>query len=442
MSRRIALELNDTGITASDGESILLESPGYIIDSGNQTWIGQGARERALLYSNGCNNKFWSEIASAANNSVNQEAIRFALRHLADIWKHVSSEVSTVVLIVPGTFTKTGLGLLLGMCKQLEIPVQAMVHQAVLCPYQSGHQGDTIHVDIQLHHTAVTPLKKNSEEFAAGETTRTNTIGLISIYAKIAEFIAQEFIKKTRLDPIHSAELEQQLHNHLPTWLAQSQASDTVTCQLNHKNNSFQVTINSDELHTIYEPLINNIIRTIQSTSSEDLLIACIPERIDVQFGFTRYAHKQGVMVRSLSAGHYAKQSFAYNEEVLSSDGQVYLNKQLPYVELSDVLTVPADGNANNEKPSHILFDHRAYSISEAIYFVQSKQGGFELQYDKSDASNCILTIHESSVVEFEQQQNVAINDQKAQSLSKLSIGDRIQIDTCEDVLILIKVES
>ena len=135
---RIAIELNDTAIIIHDGVRLINNSPGYAIETKNNFWIGNEARDRAYLYSNQCNNKFWYEIACAGKKDLNQQNINLAMRHLEHAWGQVATEVNTVVLIVPGTFTKTGLGLLLGICKELNIPVQAMVH-------------------IQLHHTVITP---------------------------------------------------------------------------------------------------------------------------------------------------------------------------------------------------------------------------------------------------------------------------------------------
>ena len=444
MSSRVAIEINDTAIIIHDGLKLIQNSPGYIIDVAKRAWLGKEARERAFLHSNECQNKFWYEIARAESNTIDQVDVKLAMRHLASVWQYAPPETSAVVLIVPGTFTKTGLGLLLGICKQLDIPVQAMVHQAVLCPYQHDHQGDTLHLDVQLHHSAITKLVKKDQQFAAGDTKVVSEGGLTSIYAQVAEFIAQEFIEKTRLDPMHSAELEQQLHNHLPKWLQVSQHNDSVTCQLQHRNNTFEVIIYAHKLHAVYEPLMNNLLQEIKLISASKEIIICLSEHVDVQFGFSRFAHKYNLMVRTLNTAYYAKQSFQYDEDVLSYDGQVYLNKQLPYTKLFDGLNTLAENVEFYEKPDHVLFCHRAYPIKQAISLVQSLQGEFELHHKYSKSQGLIFTILENPIdvcIEFDQQQAVIINNQQARPFAKLSVGDCIKIDACEDVLILIKVE-
>ena len=445
MSNRVAIELNDTGIIVNDGFRVIQNSPGFIIDLAHQSWIGKEAYERAFLFSNECQNKFWSEIACAEDNSIDRTNIKLAMRHMAFVWQQVPFSVNAVVLIVPETFTKTALGVLLGICNELQIPVNAMVHQAVLAPYQHGHRGDTLHIDIQLHHTAITKLIKHGQEFAVDESKVVSGVGLLPLYVHVAEFISKKFIVETRLDPLHSAQLEQQLHSLLPQWLQDSQHNESIICQLQHQNDSFEVIIDSRELFAVYQPLVNNILRSIKSISTSDELIVCIPEWFEKLFGFRFYAHKEAILVRAIDIGYYAKQSFDYEEETLSNDGQVYLNKQLPYKVLTDELESPVCENHYYEKPDHVLFDHCAYPIKKEIYIHQNQFGKFELLYEEPASENTLMKICNNVAevsIEFGKQQAIKINERKAKSYSKLAVGDHIMIDGYDDVFMLIKVES
>ncbi|MEM8845093.1 MAG: hypothetical protein AAGB35_08625 [Pseudomonadota bacterium] len=444
MSTRVAIELNDTGFIVSDGVHLIHNSPAYIIDSRNQTWLGNEARERAYLYSNECQNKFWSDIAHAENNTIDQAVIKLAMQHLASVWQQVPSDVTTVVLIVPATFTKMGLGYLLGICKQLDIPVRAMVHQAVLCPYQEGHNGDTLHLGVQLHNSAITKLETLDNEFAAKDVRVVSEVGIISLYTQCAEFIAQQFIEKTRLDPIYSAELEQQLHNSLPGWLQDSQRLDSVICRLEHQNNSFEIVIDSQQLHKVYQPLINNVLTTVKSICDVSEAILCIAESIDAQFGFKRNASKFNLKVRSLFDSYYAKQSFEFDEKELSYDGKVYLNKQLPYKKISDELTYVSSIEKTYYEPNHVLFCHYAYPINDKICLVRTNLGVLEFVDKPTDHSDIILIILKKSdgiYIEIDPQKTLKINDQLAHTIAKLSVGDSIEFESCQDLLNLIEVK-
>ena len=340
MADQIAIELNDSGIIVSDGQQLLLDSPGYIIDRAGQEWLGRDARDRAFLHPNDCHHRFWSELARSQENVVNQDNAKLALRHLAFIWKQVSANAHTVILTVPGTYTKTGLGLLLGICKELAIPVRAMIHHAALAPRQSEHAGATMHIDVQLHHTAITQLHEHHNEFRAGQTQVLDDVGFMSIYTAAADYIAQRFISTTRLDPMHTAELEQQLYNNLPAWLEISRTRDLVRCQLQHQNSFFEVAIDSDDLIKTINPGLNKIIKALTLPELPQPVIACASETINKQFGFNLQANNQGIMVRPLHFGYHAKQSLLHAEQLLHADSQIYLNKQLPYTTLTDTLPI------------------------------------------------------------------------------------------------------
>jgi hypothetical protein len=445
VTERAAIELNDTSVIVHDGSRIIHESPGYIVDTGKQEWIGKEAHKRAYLYSNQCENKFWSEIARAESNLVRQADVTLAMRHLTSIWQHVADQINAVVLVVPGSFSKTGLGILLGLCKELNIPVQAMVHKAVLCPHQLDHAGDTAHVDIQLHHTVITPLHTLDEDHVVGDVKVLHGMGIIKLHTQVAEFIAQAFINKTRLDPMHSADLEQQLYDHLPRWLQDSQHNDVVVCNFEYQDKAFELIVNSTELHNIYDAYINNIVNAVRSVSTGQNIIACLTDAIDSQIGFSRGAHKHGLKVRALDAAYFARQSFAYNEEISTVDNQVYLIKQLPYTLLSDPLASPVVSKQNYVKPDHVLYRHHAYQIKDIIMLVINRQDDYELQYNQADADEVTLTLRDNLTevyIEPDQTYAIEVNGQLVQSYCKLSVGDSIKVPGCEDVLTLIKVDN
>ena len=445
MTDQIAIELNDSGIIVSDSQQLLLDSPGYIIDLADQEWIGKDARDRALLYPNECHHRFWADLARTQTNAVNQNNIQLALRHLDYIWQQISTHVETVILTVPGTFTKTGLGLLLGICKELAIPVRAMIHHAALSPRQFKHAGATVHIDVQLHHTAITQLLEQQDEFRVDQTLVLEDVGYISMYSKAAKFIAQRFIRSTRLDPLHTAELEQQLYNNLPTWLEMSQTSDVVCCQLHYQQKAFEVVVNSNDLAKTSNSKLNKIVETLLSLNLAQPVIACASEVVNKQFGFNLHANNQGIMVRSLHLGHHAQQSLLHAEQLLSADTQIYLSKQLPYTVLTDVLPALQNTSFTNiGSPTHVLYRNHAFPLTDTLYLT-TVDTGLQLQNTRPDQEQILLSISKEEsvpVVELNNDQEITINDQVVQSYTRPSIGDYIRVASNADELVFIKVED
>ncbi len=446
MSSQIAIELNDNGVIVSDDQKLLLESPGYIINLPGQEWVGDEARNRAQLYPNECNNRFWFKLAHSQVGAVDQDNAKLALAHLASVWQQVSSHAESVILTVPASFTKTGLGLLLGICKELAIPVCAMIHQAVLVPRQSNHSGMTIHLDMQLHHTAITLLQEQNNEFNVSTVKRLDGIGFASIYVTAAAHIAQVFINDTRLDPMHSAELEQQLFNFLPAWLEQAQRQDVVQCQLHHQSSHYEASVNAHSLKETLKPQLNKIIETLLSFDSNQAAIACVPEIVDRQLGFNQCANNHGVMVRKLSLGYHAQQSLLHAKKLINNDGQVYLIKKLPFITLTDPLPAVSDLLTQPvQQATHILYRHHAYSIGDILCLVDEPGADLQLQSEQpNELQNKLLVIRKISnqwVVEIINAMSVEVNNQEIQSPAQVSIGDCIRTNAGEHELTLIRVQ-
>ena len=446
MSHPIAIEFNDSGIVVCDSRQRLLNSPGYAITLSTQQWLGKDARDRAFLHPNECNHRFWAHIARAKSGTVDHTNTKLALQHLESIWNKVSTDVDAVILTVPATFTKSGLGILLGICRQLLIPVRAMIHHAVLSPRQADHDGTTVHVDMQLHHTAITQLDEINKEFVVARSEVLDQIGLHSLYVQVAEFIAQVFISNTRLDPLHSAELEQQLFNNLPTWLQAMQMQEVVRCQLEYQNSSFEVAIEAEEIKTTLKPQLNKIAGALISMNVAQPIIACTSELLNQQLGFDQFIYSQGIMVRSLATGHHAQQSLYHAEQILSTDAQVYLNKQLPYSVMTDALPSANNiGTDATDTPTHILYRNRAYSLLDNLYVSKSSQTKLRIHYDPEESPASFLSIQNLSgvlTIKASGHKEITVNDQIVESYTQPVVGDSIRIAANPDELVFVKVES
>ena len=444
MPHPIAIEFNDSGIIVSDGPQLLLESPGYLITRAEQEWVGKDARERALLYPNDCDHRFWSKLARTKSGAVNQADAALALRHLESIWNMVSADVDAVILTVPATFTKTGLGILLGICTELSIPVRAMIHHAALSPRQAGHEGVTLHVDMQLHHTAVTRLDEKNKEFIAAHSEILENTGFHSIYTCAAKFISQSFISNTRLDPLHSAELEQQLFNKLPSWLETAQVQTNVRCQLEYQSSPYEVLIDTEELKGVLNSEINKIVTALLSLNSAAEIVACTPELVERQLGFSRYVGSHGILVRPLPLGFHAKQSLQHTERLLAGDAQIYLNKQLPYSIRSDALPQVSDMRMQKiETPTHILYRNRAFPLNGNLYISGAPQTGLHVSNDQTQTPLVSIRRQSSTlVIEAAGNHEVTVNDQIVKTYTQPVVGDCIRIAAGADELVFIKVNS
>lgn len=445
MGQTLAIELNDSGIVVSDGEQILVDSPGYCIDQGDSLVVGKDALLQARLQPNTCRANFWSNIAVAEKQTLNRSDINAALWHLRDVWEQVQSQATAVILTVPANFASTGLGVLLGLCKELMIPVKALVHHGVLSPRQIGHQGLTMHVEMQLHHVAMTQLHEEGQEFIIADTSLLEMQGYEQLFQKLAEAIAKVFVKETRFDPLHTAQTEQQLFNSLPGWLKIAQIQKQIECQIYDGEQAYQASVEASILRKICRQHVDMVVDKVLALSPEQSPNICVAQKLDELIGFHQQAAARGVTTLLLENGHHAKLALQQSAHILDQDEQVYLIKQLPYHEVS------YDAQAANQQaaikvPSHILFKHHAYSIEQALYFsLDSSEDELRLHASSQQSAHAFLAVrHDVSGTWIESLNGkpLQLNQRPMHTSAYPSVGDQVSLEGCEDQLRFIKVNQ
>lgn len=448
MSQTLAIELNDSGIVVSDGNQILVDSPGYCIDQGNSFLVGKDAWLQARLLSNQCLSNFWGRLAVAKQDTIDRADINAALWHLRHVWDQVSEDISDVILTVPANFGSTGLGVLLGLCKELNIPVKALVHHAVLSPRQTGHQGLTLHVEMQLHHLAMTQLHDQDNEFIVADITRLDQQGYEQLYQQTAEAIAKVFIDETRFDPLYAAQAEQQLFNSLPGWMRQAQLQKVIECQIYDGEQAYQATIEAKLIRKICDRYVDMVIDKILAVSPEQSANVCVAQKLDDLVGFRQQAAQRGVTMMPLENGHHAKLALQQSAYILDQDEQVYLIKQLPYQEIElDQAVANQQAHAAIEVPSHLLFKHRAYAITQALYFSFDAPMGEELALRASPQQNAdsFMAVHHDlsgTWIEPLNGKQLQLNQHPMLTSVYPTVGDQLLIKECEDPLSFIMVKQ
>jgi dihydrofolate reductase len=444
MSQTLAIELNDSGIIVSDGKQILVDSAGYCIDHGSHFVVGKEAWLQARLLSSQCRSQFWSNLAIAEKDTLNRADINAALWHLRHIWEQVSTNVNAVILTVPANFANTGLGVLLGLCKELVIPVKALVHHAVLSPRLLGQQGVTMHIEMQLHNVSMTQLDEDAKEFSVASTTLLDQQGYEQLYQQIAEAIAKVFVKETRFDPLHTAQAEQQLFNSLPGWLKQAQLQKGIECQIYDGQQVYQTTVDASLINTICRHYIDTLLDKILALSPAQSAKVCITNKLEELLGFKQQASLRGVNIVPLEHGHHAKQALRQSADIIDQDEHVYLIKQLPYHEIEyDVAFKQTPKHI--ETPSHVLFKYHAYTMQETLYFSLDDSADDLSLYASSVAkADAFMVIHHDlSGTWIEPLNNkLQFNQQPLHASVYPEVGDQLVIPACDDPLTFIKVKA
>lgn len=431
MSQTLAIELNDSGIIVSNGNKILVDSPGYCIEQGNHFVVGKDALLQARLLPNQCRSDYWASLAIAEKETLNRNDINAALSHLRHIWEQLPPDTNEVILTVPANFGNTGCGVLLGLCKELAIPVKALVHHAVMSPRRLGQQGIVLHIEMQLHHISITQLAEETKEFSVASTIAIEQHGYEQLYQQIAEAIANVFVSETRFDPLHTAQGEQQLFNALTGWIKQAQNQQQVECQVYDSEQVYQATVDAYRIKNICQQYADVVLDKILALSPAQSANVCVTSKFEQLLGFTRQATQRGVNVMPLAHGHHAMQALQQSDYIIDQDEQVYLIKQLPYQEVEyDIAVEQVPGD--NQTPSHILFNHHAYPVDQTLYVVFGHSANDpDLQIDQQASPDAWLVIHHDvsgTWIEPLNNKTVTFNQQVLQSSVYPRVGDQLSL--------------
>ena len=358
-SRPAVIELVDAEILARSGDGTTLRTPGYALLDEQGIATGAPALARAWLYPQRSFSQFWRQLTLAPLPVESRHA-----RHYADLafaqLREVHRELGApeeIIFLLPGSYSREQLSILLGLVNALPATTTAMVDNAVAAVSTLGYSGNVVHVDIQLHQAVITHLQAG-EEVSRLTVETVPDAGLRAFHGAWSQAIADQFIEQYRYDPLHLAEDEQQLNDRLPEWLAALDSGTQATAELQSRRGSFRINLNRE---TLESPVATRIDR-LQAA------LAKLPA--DHRVASHRLLRLPGVVA-------------ALSLEVLEEDrglrgGQRATDLVTPGQSSAPYVTaLPADsrGEARQveavpqapDRPSHVLLNHRAIAIGAGL---------------------------------------------------------------------------
>lgn len=216
-----AIELNDAAVALARDGALLAQIPGYALIENDSLVIGEGALRQARIKPRLTSTRFWHRLSNDPALSSTPDVASFAdlaRAHLSQLCARGGME-DGLILVVPASFDRLQLGLLLGIAEQLTLPVRGMVDSALVACAPYADEGLTVHVDIHLHRALVTGVEVSDAARRVFHQSLEG-VGLIQLYDRWIRLIAQSFVQTTRFDPLHRAETEQAIYDRLPIWLS------------------------------------------------------------------------------------------------------------------------------------------------------------------------------------------------------------------------------
>lgn len=436
---RLAIHLNDAGITLSDGERIVYREPGFAWLGDSKLTTGNEAFAHSRIDPRRIQHRFWSELTTTPlpdNRFSHLSAADLASTQLEQVRRAVGGEVSELVVAVPAYMNAQSLGLFLGIAGELEFPVVAMVDAAVAATRREYIGAVPVHIDLSLHRAILTRLVQPSMV----QTDRTEIVegaGVLALYDIWLSTVAEAFVQQSRFDPLHTAESEQTVLNRLGGWLAEASRSSSVAMEIESGGRSYAAEIDSLALIGAAAPVYQQIASMLRSLfRAEDVPALQVSERVARMPGLADHLKARvGGEIFLLEPGATARGANARCRGNADGSNGVSLLRQLPWDQGAVDIGAHAGDHLHAGVPTHLLYGHTAYEIGNSPLILGSQEGGHShfvaLDADMPGVSrkHCSVTRKNGQcVLEDHSRYGTFLNGHRVDGSSVLQVGDALRI--------------
>jgi hypothetical protein len=279
----LAIELNDAEIRAALGDTVVAVEPGYALLDGDSLVTGSEAARAVRLKPRQTFDRFWSDLNQEALPHPHPRASSLAdlaYAQLSSLWDRFGKGVDEVVFVVPGTYRRDQLGLLLGMAEACGLPARGLVDAAVASSRQHYPARALAHLDAGLHGAVLTVL--GQEGGVSRETVEsTATVGLAALRERWLAAIAAAFLTQTRFDPLHDAQAEQALFDQLPACLEALRQRGATRLEIEIRGAKLAADLKRSDLANATDDLYRSLIELIRRVQPADApLVLQVSQRL------------------------------------------------------------------------------------------------------------------------------------------------------------------
>lgn len=457
----LAIEINDAGLVVADESGVLAAEPGFAYVDSSGIVTGRRAAEQARLKPDRVASRYWAELGTeepSGFRAVGASPAELAYAQLESLWRPFAERVDAAVLVVPGSYTKDQLGLLLGLADECRIPVRAMIDTAVAASTRPYPDRQLVYADAGLHRVSVTPLEQSTDVRAGAE--RGLEAGGLSTYREmIAKRAAELFVGATRFDPFHDAPTEQKLYDRLTDWLAALHTQESIELSLPYGGDDIVVDVRREQLLGAAGGFYKALVQLIAaSRAAGEPLVVQLSDRLAQLPGLEReLARLDAASVVRLPEGFAARASLKLVED-LPAGGEVKWIRRAAWREAAvplDAAPPPANPAALEREPAgavqaptHVVYRGVAYPVGAGGLLIgRSRSNGAQtiVVDDQSGVSrsHCRLHISDGEMrLEDLSSYGTYVNERRVSGEEPLKPADVIRIGSPGAQLQVVSVES
>lgn len=409
------LELNDAGLLLSDGEQILLESPGFAALEGKELLVGAAARARSRIDPRRTQSRYWYQLEAGLATPFGPARSHADLAYAQLQALRETSGDEPLILAAPGSFTREQLGLLLGIVEAVQLKAIGLVDAAVAAASTVETDARAVHLDVQLHRFVLSVLDGGAElkRLRVEEVAKP---GLNAVWDAAAKAAAQAFVQQTRFDPLHTASTEQTLFDALPAWLQALSAEANAMLELSVGDRRHRASVARGELVARLAERYDSIARAIEAEARPRPATLLLSARAAAVPGLAEYLERAtGLAPVALDPLAVARGAIAQSARI-ASDGPGLAH-------VTRLAGRPRQARASTlSEATHVLFNDRATPLPQS-----ERDAPLPLSQWLGDAPAALRRLDGRLWLDGGAHAGLLVNGRAAQLPLRMSLGDRIE---------------
>jgi hypothetical protein len=445
----LALELIDAALIVArrrgDGVAVVAEAPGVALLEDQATITGGDALQRLRIKPLLANTNFWRGLSTQPLTRPSRVAgttADVAFAQAETLLGGFKQENESVLLAVPAGYSREQLGLLLGVINETGVSVAGLVDAAVAACSLEPAPARVLHLDLELHQALLTVLEYAGGDQPGLKRSRYEIAprhGLLGIHQTLVQFIAENFVRKTRFDPLHEAASEQRLVDLLPAWLSELTEAQAITMSFQFGERELQLEMEREQLIAAAEPHYVELLRLVQSARVAGMPIELrLSQRVAALPGLVeRLQTLRDCTIQTLPSAAAARGALQYERSIRRAPDSLVLIYQLPVprAERDDAPIAEVEATPPQLRPTHVLFQGRAWRIDERPLTIGWAVEGRERALILPSAlpgisrAHCTLVRRNGAVmIEDHSTYGSFVNDEKVAGRTALTVGDRVRL--------------
>jgi hypothetical protein len=436
------IELSDRSLAFARGGKVLSAAPSAVFDGSSGEAAGTGAWRTLRRQPTATSTRHAGAVLSDSGASPRAASL-FTAELSRRLEEAARADGERVWLAAPVRVDPRGLGTVLGITRELSLPVDGFIDAATASVAALGLERSAVVLELGLHHLAGTAVESDGKHARRRRAILADKGGLIELYDSWLKLISTAMVKRTRFDPLHVADTEQQLFDALPTLLSELAATGGATAGVSTSGSRFEVSLSRDQFAESAQPIYREMLRVMHALRPAGATVVLVLPQLVAGLPGLRESLEQFVGCELISvADGFAAAATSVLDLPEAPDAQsVRLLRRLParaQPALEPLFTrepLGAEQLAETAaSASHVLYEGRAHMLGDNPLIIgraPAASPSIELPEGLAGVSrrHCTLVRNGGELLLVDHSQfGTFVNGERVSERVRLHAGDRIRL--------------